>query len=97
MTNHPNRNPALARWADVRSTSIEIARAIREMARNRIDPDEHTDRDAFNAEWDADCQRIWEEPTADESAAVIAGAFGMTDEDTLRWGVETVRRPASAA
>ena len=94
MANHPNRNPALARWADERSTSIEIARAIREMARNRIDPDEHATRDEFNAEWDADCQRIWEEPTEAERVAIEAAAFeASSDDDVLHWGVETIRRP----
>lgn len=95
MTNHPNRSSALARWADARSTSIEIARAIRQMARNRLDPAEHDSSAEFQAEWDADCQRIWEEPTEDEQSAILAGAFEDTSEDELNWGVETFSRPAA--
>jgi hypothetical protein len=86
MANHPNRNQSLARWADVRSTSIEIARVIKDAARNRAG-------DGLDIE--TAMQDLWEAPTPDELALVTAAAFEQTDEDVLHWGAETIRRPAA--
>lgn len=87
MANHPNRNQGLARWADVRSTSIEIAHVIKDAARNRAG-------DGLDIE--TAMQALWEAPTDEEMALVSAAAFELTDEDVLRWGAETVRRPVAA-
>lgn len=86
MTNHPNRNQSLAQWADARQTSIEIARAIKDAARNRAG-------DGLDIE--TAMQDLWEGPTDAERALIEAAAFATTDEDELHWGVEVCRRPAA--
>ena len=83
MTNHPNRNRSLAEWASVRETSIEIARAIKDLARNQSG-DGLAVEDAM--------QRIWEAPADAERDAVTAAAFASTDQDALFWGTETMTR-----
>lgn len=85
MTNHPNRNQSLARWADTHCTSIEIARVIKDAARNRAG-------DGLTVE--AAMEDLWQNPTDAEIAAIEAAAFEMTDEDELQWGVTKVRRPS---
>lgn len=87
MTNHPNRSSDLAKWADVRNTSIEIARSIRAMARNRI---------GDGLDLDTAMQDIWEVPSDDDQravVAVVAVAFAGSDKDELFWGEAKFRRP----
>lgn len=85
MTNHPNRASGLAHWADVRETSIEIARSIIGLARSRVG-------DSLDVE--TVMQDLWESPTDDERRAIEAVAFAHTDADVLHWGCETCRRQA---
>lgn len=63
-------------FASTRETSVEIAKAIFEIAP------------------EGDESRMWTEPTDAERDAVIAKAwtFADSDEATLHWGNETVRR-----
>lgn len=63
-------------FGSTRETSVEIAEAILDLAGGE----------------ETEAQHIWAEPTEDEIIAVERVAFAMTDEDTLFWGVETVRR-----
>ena len=87
MTNHPNRNKSLAHWADVRNTSIEVAREIKRAAADYHDAGtpEHADL----------MQQIWERGNHHEMHAILASAFASTSEDELYWGDETFRRDAS--
>ena len=87
MTNHPNRNRSLAQWADVRNTSIEIARAIKNVAsdHHETDTQEHADL----------MQQIWEDANHHQIHAILADAFSSTEEDELYWGSNTFTRGAS--
>lgn len=78
----------LERWADVRNTSMEVAKVIRDAARNRLDNDDLTLETAM--------QSLWENPSDAEMAAVTAGAFenAGADVDVLYWGEEKLTRPA---
>lgn len=42
----------------------------------------------------AEANRIWEEPTAEETAKVLAIAWANTEDDELFWGCETYKRAA---
>ena len=68
-------------------SSNEVLTAIEDVAgeefvENPDDPDTST------------CHRIWADPTPAEMAAVTAKAWALADpgDDTLRWGIETLRR-----
>jgi hypothetical protein len=39
-----------------------------------------------------DPQRVWENPTKKEFNTIMRKAFMRTDDDILKWGVETVKR-----
>lgn len=38
-------------------------------------------------------QRVWEEPTEEESESVLGAAFSNCQDDVLYWGEESFRRP----
>ena len=49
----------------------------------------------FEIAKEGDEARMWAEPTAEESTAVVFRAWELADaeETTLHWGNETLRRP----
>lgn len=70
-----------------------VARNIAEFASTRETSNEIAAA-IFELAPEGDESRMWAEPTAAESAAVITRAWNLADPETdcLYWGVETIRR-----
>lgn len=71
----------LAHWADVRQTSLPVAKAIWEHAGNGCE---------------GTAERIWSNPTPEEIANIEARAWQLADpdDDILHWGVTAIKRPS---
>ena len=75
-------------------SSEEILAAIDEIAADDLPQDGAAEEELR----DSDAHRIWEGPTADEQARVIARAWELApaEQDKLFWGCTTIQRPDAA-